>query len=186
MLSLSGCSRQDPKFHATTVASADFARLSVLGALVDATGRRPVSADFSGKAVVVFFGYAQCPDICPTTLATFKGVMERLGADADRVQILFVTLDPERDTPDVIGPYVGWFDPRFRALRGDAQSTQSVAREFRVQFSKSASGSAAGYSIDHSATAYAFDPQGNLRLLFRYGDSAENIAADLKALLADQ
>ena len=183
---LSGCTPQQQPFNATAVSAPDFGRLNALEALSDHTGSRLSRVDFSGKAVVVFFGYALCPDICPTTLATLKDVMRLLGQDAGRVQVVFVTLDPERDTPEVIGPYVGWFDPSFRALRGDAAATRAVAKEFKVAFSKVEGTSAAGYSLDHTATSYAYDPQGRLRLLIRHGASAEAITADLKKLLAGQ
>ena len=183
-LHLSGCSAEPSVFHATEVRNADFGKLSALETLADHRGARITSVDFSGKAVVVFFGYALCPDICPTTLATLKEVMQQLGADAERVQVVFVTLDPERDTPEVIATYVTWFDPRFRALRGDQTATHDVAKAFRVTFSKVEGTSATGYSLDHSATSYAYDPQGRLRLLFRHGASAAHIAADLAKLLA--
>lgn len=183
-LHLSGCTVKPAPFHATEVRDADFGRLNALETLVDHRGSRLASVDFSGKVVVVFFGYAACPDICPTTLATLKEVMQRLGADADRVQVFFVTLDPERDTPEVIAPYVTWFDARFRGLRGDPAATRAVAKAFRVTFSKVEGTSAAGYSLDHSATSYAYDPQGRLRLLIRHGETAEHIAADLSKLLA--
>lgn len=181
VLHLSGCSRAEAPFHATDISGAEFGRSF---ALTDHTGRRVASADFLGKAVVIFFGYTQCPDICPTTLATMKGAMNLLGAEADRVQVLFVTVDPERDTPELLATYVPWFDARFLGLYGDAPTTLATAQEFRVFYSKVQGETALGYSIDHSATSYAFDPQGRLRLLIRHGETPENIAADLRKLLA--
>jgi protein SCO1/2 len=187
-LHLSGCSQAPEAFHATDITGASFGRQSALFNLTDHHGRRPASADFSGKAVVVFFGYTQCPDICPTTLVTMKETMRLLGPAADRVQVLFVTVDPERDTPTVLASYVPWFDARFLGLYGDTQTTLEAAREFKVFYSKvkgdKGSESAMGYSIDHSATSYVFDPQGRLRLLIRHGETPEHIAADLHKLLA--
>lgn len=184
---LSGCSREEAAFHATAVRDADFARLAALDGLTDHAGHRVASADFSGKAALVFFGYTRCPDVCPTTLAALQQAMGLLGPEAERVQVLFVTLDPERDTPEVLAAYVPWFDARFRGLRGDAAATLAVAREFRVFFNKveaRGGGSAMGYAIDHTATSYAYDPQGRLRLLIRHGETPERIAADLRRLLA--
>ncbi|MDO8958456.1 MAG: SCO family protein [Rhodocyclaceae bacterium] len=211
-LHLSGCSRSnEPAFHSTDISGANFARLSALDGLTDHNGRRLASADFIGpharnprslppqgadvglgrpsadfanKTVVVFFGYAQCPDICPTTLATLQVTMRLLGPAADRVQVLFVTLDPERDTQEVLAAYVPWFDSRFLGLYGDVANTREVAREFRVFYSKVKGETALGYSIDHSATGYAYDRQGRVRLLIRYGETPERIAEDLQKLLA--
>jgi protein SCO1/2 len=179
-----GCNPAPGAFHATEVRDAPYGRLATLDALTDHSGRRLASADFSGKAVVVFFGYTQCPDICPTALATLKETLRLLGEDADRVQVLFVTVDPERDTQAVLAAYVPWFDPRFLGLRTDVATTLTLAKEFRVYFRKVEGGSAIGYSIDHTAASYAFDPQGRLRLLIRDGTSPEHIAADLKQLLS--
>jgi protein SCO1/2 len=192
---LSGCGRTGPAFFATDVSGAEFGRLTALGDFADPDGRRPTSADFSGKAVVVFFGYTQCPDICPTTLASMQQAMKLLGADAERVKVLFVTVDPERDTAEVLATYVPWFDPRFVGLRADPATTLAAAKEFRVYYSKvfpkdvekmGEKGSAMGYSIDHTATSYAYDPQGRLRLAIRHGETSEHIAADLRLLLAGQ
>ena len=185
-LHLSGCSRSnEPAFHSTDISGAKFARLAALDALADHNGRRLASADFINKKVVmVYFGYAQCPDICPTTLATLQETMRLLGPAADRVQVLFVTLDPERDTPEVLAAYVPWFDARFLGLHGDLRTTREIAQEFRVTYSKVQGKSALGYSLDHSATGYAFDPQARPRLLIRYGETPERIADDLQKLLA--
>ncbi|MEW6165543.1 MAG: SCO family protein [Pseudomonadota bacterium] len=181
--SLSAC-EHPAQFHATDITGADFGHLAALDALNDHTGRRVATADFRGKAVVVFFGYTRCPDICPTTLATLQETMRLLGPRADRVQVLFVTVDPERDTPEVLAAYVPWFDARFRGLHGAPENTRAVAREFRVFFSRVEDKSAMGYSIDHSATSYAYDPQGRLRLLISHGAAPAHLAADLDALLA--
>ena len=137
--------------------------------------------DFRGKAVLVFFGFTQCPDVCPTTLADLAGVVKTLGADADRVQVLFITVDPERDTPELLAQYVRAFDPRFIALRGDLAATQRVAKDFKIYFEKRKQG--ASYTIDHSAQSYVIDPQGRLRLLVRYDRLAQDLPDDLRVIL---
>lgn len=181
---LCACDSSAPVFHSTDITGADFGRSVALDRLIDHNGRRVASADFRGKAVVIFFGYTRCPDICPTALVTMKEAMALLGADADRVQVLFVTVDPERDTPAVLAAYVPWFDARFLGLYGDEQTTLATAKEFRVFYSKVKGETALGYSIDHSATSYVYDPQGHLRLLIRHGETPQRIAEDLKILLA--
>lgn len=181
---LSGCSRTDSPFHATDVSGAGFGKLAALESLTDHTGRRLASADFSGRVVVVFFGYTQCPDICPTALSMMQETLRLLGEAADRVQVLFVTVDPERDTPELLASYVPWFDPRFLGLYGDAATTLAVAKEFRVFYSKVKGGSAVGYSIDHTAGSYVLDPTGKLRLLIPHDANPQNVAADLRLLLA--
>lgn len=179
-LLLSGCG-DPPPFHATDITGATFGRDF---RLTDHTGRRVASADFRGKAMVIFFGYTQCPDICPTALATMKEAMRLLGPEADRVQVLFVTVDPERDTQALLAAYVPWFDARFLGLYGDEKTTRETANEFRVFYTKVKGETALGYSIDHSATSYAYDPQGRLRLLIRHGETPGHIADDLRQLLA--
>lgn len=184
LIHLSGCSQDSGNFHATELKNADFGRLTALDGLIDHEGRRLASAEFRGKAVVVFFGYTHCPDICPTALATLQETMRLLGPEADRVQVLFVTVDPERDTQDVLKAYVPWFDARFLGLRGDPQATLTAAQEFRVFYAKVKGNSALDYSIDHSATSYAFDPQGRLRLLIRHGEAPQNVADDVRRLIS--
>jgi protein SCO1/2 len=182
---LSACDRPGsaPKanFKATDVTGADYGKTL---ALTDHTGRARTLADFSGKVVVLFFGFTQCPDVCPTTLATMADVMKRLGPEADRVQVLFVTLDPERDTAAVLAPYVTAFDPRFVALHGDKDATAKAAREFKVFYQKVPGRTEGTYSLDHTAASYVLDGQGRLRLYVRHQQTADDIAADLKALLA--
>jgi protein SCO1/2 len=133
--------------------------------------------------VVLFFGFTQCPDVCPTTLADLAGVMKALGPDAQRVQVLFVTLDPERDTPAALDQYVHAFDPRFIALRGDAAATQRVAKEFKIYYEKRKQGDT--YTIDHSAQSYVIDPQGRLRLLVRHDRLASDLPDDLRVILKE-
>lgn len=182
-LLLAGCERGSgkPSFKATDVTGADYGRGFTL---VDHAGATRSLADWKGKVVVVFFGFTQCPDVCPTTLATMADVMKRLGPDADRVQVLFVTVDPERDTQAVLAPYVTAFDPRFVGLYGDKEATSKAAREFKVFYQKVPGRTPDTYGIDHTAASYVIDAQGRLRLYVKHQQTAEDIAADLKVLLA--
>lgn len=170
-----------PAFHSTDITGADYGKSF---ALTDHQGRPRTLADFRGKVVTVFFGYTQCPDVCPTNLTTMSEVMRLLGKDADRVQVLFITVDPERDTQALLAQYVPAFDPRFLGLYGDAERTAEVAKEFRVFYRKSGDTDGKHYTVDHSAGTYVFDPEGRLRLYVKHGETAENIAADLRRLLA--
>lgn len=167
-------------FKATDITGAEFGRDFHL---TGHDGRPRSLANFRGKVVVLFFGYTHCPDVCPTTLGDLSLVMRRLGSDAARVQVLFVTLDPERDTPALLAQYVPSFYPSFLGLFGDAAATAQVAKEFRVFYRKVDVGSRAGYALDHSAGMYVFDRAGHLRLFVNYGLGADAITHDLKALL---
>lgn len=182
-LLLAGCERGPgkPSFRATDVTGADYGKGFTL---VDHTGATRSLADWKGKVVVLFFGFTQCPDVCPTTLATMADAMKRLGPDADRVQVLFVTVDPERDTQAVLAPYVTAFDPRFVGLYGDKEATSKAAREFKVFYQKVPGKMPETYGIDHTAASYVIDAQGRLRLYVRHQQTAEDIAADLKVILA--
>lgn len=176
-----GC--EQPKlpspFHASDVAAkfgqADFR-------LTDHNGRVRTLADFRGKVVVLFFGYTQCPNVCPTTLSDQAQVMRLLGNDAARVQVLFVTVDPERDTPELLAQYLPVFNPSFLGLYGDAQATAQAAQAFGVVYQKQPTDS--GYSMDHSAGTFMIDPQGRVRLLAPYGQRPEWLAEDIRLLLA--
>jgi protein SCO1/2 len=183
---LSACAPPGKGFHARDITGADYGRLDRLDGFTDHRGSRLASADFQGKAVVAFFGYTQCPDICPTTLATMKEAMRLLGPDGERVQVLFVTVDPERDTQEVLAGYVPWFDPRFLGLRADPAATRAAAQAFKVFYARAPGGSALGYSIDHTAESFAYDPQGRLRLKIAHGATAQQISEDLSKLLAGQ
>jgi len=152
-------------------------------ALTDHNGTARTLADFKGKAVLIFFGYTQCPDVCPTTMAEMATVMKELGPQADKVQVLFVTLDPERDTQELLSKYVPAFDARFLGLYGDLAATAAVAKEFKIFYQKVDGKSAGNYTIDHTAGSYAFDPQGRVRLFVKHGQGAAPIAHDLKLLL---
>jgi protein SCO1/2 len=153
--------------------------------LIDHTGKQRTLGDFKGKAVVVFFGFMNCPDVCPTTMAEMAGVMKQLGPDADRVQVLFITVDPERDTPELLAKYVPAFDSRFLGLTGDKAAIEKVAKEFRVFYQKSPGKEPGSYTMDHTSGSYVFDPQGRVRLFVRHGQGGEPIAHDLKILLSD-
>jgi len=191
LVAMAGCDRVQQKLNLDPDgASGSFKATDITGAaygktleLTDHTGAARTLADFRGKLVVLFFGFTQCPDVCPTTLVTMAEVMKQLGPDADKVQVLFVTLDPERDTPTVLAGYVTAFDPRFLGLSGDAAATTRAAREFKVFMQRNAGSSADNYSIDHTAASYVIDREGQLRLYVRHGASAADVAADLKLLL---
>jgi protein SCO1/2 len=179
-LMLAACGPQGPKFQASDVTGASFGRDF---ALTDHTGKPRTLADFRGKAVVVFFGYTQCPDVCPTTLAALAETMKQLGPDADRVQVLFVTVDPERDTRELLAQYVPAFDRRFLGLFGDADATARVAKEFKIVYQKQPGTSPGNYTIDHSAGTYVFDPQGRLRLFVGLTQGPDVFTHDLRELL---
>ncbi len=177
-LLLGACGNEAPKFKSTDITGADYGKTLEL---TDHAGRPRHLEDWRGKAVVIFFGFTHCPDICPTTLVDVSNALKTLGGDAERVQVLFVTVDPERDTPEALGKYVTAFDPRFLGLRGDLPATQRAAKEFKIYFEKRKSGD--GYSVDHSGQSYVIDPQGRLRLLVRPDRIAEDLAVDLRTLL---
>lgn len=176
----SGGGEAPPKFNATDVSGADWGReLS----LTDHNGKPRTLADFKGKVVILFFGFTQCPEICPSTLGASAAAMNLLGEDAAKVQVLFVTLDPARDTPEVLSKYAPAFHPSFLGLYGDEAEIAAAAKEFKVFFQKQP-GKDGNYSIDHTAASYAIDPQGRLRLYMKHGETPEQMAADIKLLLA--
>lgn len=178
---LAGCSPPPASFVNTDLTGATFARGLTLD---DHDGRQRTLADFHGKVVVVFFGYTSCPDICPSTLARLAGAMQQLGAEAQRVQVLFVTLDPERDSGERLKTFVPWFHPGFLGLRGDAAQTRAASEEFRVFSARKAVDGELGYVLDHSTGAYVFDPAGRIRLYVKDSASIEEIVADLRLLLS--
>ena len=182
-LALSACGPEAPKFKGSDVTGSAFGRDF---SLVDFDGKSRTLADYRGKAVVLFFGYTQCPDVCPTTLSMLAGAMKALGADADRVQVLFVTVDPERDTAELLRQYVPAFDPRFAGLRGDTAQTEAVAKEFRIIYQKVPGATPETYTVDHSAGLFLFDPAGRLRVYEGHGQPPETLAHDLRALLNEK
>ena len=184
-LALSGCERAAPPHH--------FNAIDLTGAtyahgfeLPDFDGKPRTLADFHGKATVVFFGYTQCPDACPTTMAELSGVLKTLGPDASRVQVVFITVDPSRDTAALLKNYVTNFRPDFLALRGDAAQTQKVVKDFKVVVEKVPGKTADSYTIDHTAGTYIFDPQGRIRLFASQSLDPALLTADIQALLAEK
>lgn len=173
------CSKSGPSFKNTDITGADYGKDF---RLTDHTGKTRTLADFQGKVVVMFFGYTRCPDVCPTTLAELKAVKEQLGEDGNRLQVLFVTVDPERDTPELLASYVPAFDPSFLGLYGDSAAIGKVAKDFKVYYQKVPGKTPGSYTVDHTAGSYVFDPLGRLRLFARYGNAA-NLAADIRTLL---
>jgi protein SCO1/2 len=182
-LCVAGCDKLPGKgasFQNTDVTGLDYAKGF---ALLDHTGKPRTLADFKGKVVVVFFGYTQCPDVCPTTMAEMASVMQKLGPQADQVQVLFITLDPERDTQPLLASYVPAFDKRFIGLRGTPEQTAKVAKDFKVFYAKVPGADPASYTIDHTAGSYVFDRDGKLRLFIRHGGGADPIVHDIRQLL---
>lgn len=181
VLVLAACSRK-PAFRNTDITGASYAnRID----LPDFDGRRRSLADFKGKVTTVFFGFAQCPDVCPTTLAEMKSALDSLGSAARDVQVLFVSLDPERDTPELLKSYVMSFDPSFIALSGTPEETARTAKDFKVFFQKVPGKTPGSYTIDHTAGTYVFDRAGRIRLFVRHGQGIAPLVADLKTLLAE-
>lgn len=182
MLGLAGCGQQaKPAFQSTDVTGAP------IGGDFRLTGHdgKPRSlADFKGKVVVLFFGFTHCPDVCPTTMAEMSAVMKELGPDADKVQVLFATLDPERDTRELLSQYVPGFDARFTGLYGTLEQTAATAKEFKVFYQKVPGKTEGSYVIDHTAGSYVFDKNGKIRLFLRHGGGTAPIVHDLKLLLA--
>ncbi|HEX7250161.1 MAG TPA: SCO family protein [Burkholderiales bacterium] len=176
---LAGCDGA-PKFKSADITGADYGKTLQL---TDQNGKLRRLEDFRGKAVVLFFGFTHCPDVCPTTLADTAQALKALGADAKRVQVLMVTVDPERDTREALGKYVTAFDPSFLGLSGDEEATRRAAKEFKIYYEKRKSGD--GYSVDHSGQSYVIDPQGRLRLLVRPERIATDLADDLRTILKE-
>ena len=179
---LAGCGKP-ASFNATDLSGAELGRGFQLNDHLKQSRRLD---DFRGKVVVMFFGYTQCPDVCPTNMSAMREVMTALGKEADRVQVLFVTVDPERDTPELLAQYVPAFHPSFIGLYGDAAATAATASEFKIFYQKQAGSSPTTYTVDHSAGSYVFDPKGRLRLYLRHGEMPQRIAQDISRLLAGE
>ena len=180
LLALAGCDPGAPKFKSSDVTGTTYGRDF---ALTGHDGRPRTLADFRGKVVVLFFGYTQCPDVCPTTLSELAETMRRLGPDAERVQVLFATVDPERDTPELLARYVPAFNPAFLGLSGDAEATARTAKEFKIIYQKQPGATPGTYTMDHSAGTFVFDPQGRLRLYISYGQGPDVFVHDIRELL---
>jgi len=179
-MSLLACGKPVEKFNNTDLTGLDYAKDFQL---TDHNGKARTLADFKGKLVVMFFGYTQCPDVCPTTMVEMAEVMQKMGADADKVQVIFVTIDPERDTQALLASYVPNFDKRFLGMYGDAAATAKVAKDFKAFYQKVPGKTPGSYTMDHTAGSYVFDTEGHIRLFLRHGQGAEPIAQDLKHLL---
>lgn len=177
---ISACSEKKPSFSAIDLTGADYARDF---ALTDHNGQPRSIKDFAGKVVVLFFGYTQCPDVCPTSMAELAEVKKLLGKDGERLQGLFVTVDPQRDTPAVLKAYMANFDPTFLALYTTPEKLEALAKEYKVYYKKADGKTPTSYTMDHSAGSYVYDTQGKLRLYTRYGTGAQPLAADIKLLL---
>ena len=178
---LGACSPGKPSFHGTDITGADYAKDF---ALTDFNGQPRTLADFKGKAVVIFFGYTQCPDVCPTTMGELVQVKQALGAEGDKLQVLFISIDPERDTPAVLKAYMANFDPGFLALYApSSDKLAALAKDFKVFYQKVPGKEPGAYSMDHTAASYVYDPQGRLRLFERYGTPVADLAADIKRLI---
>ena len=187
VLTLSACDNKGMPLPKTVFANTDITGLDYGKdfSLTDHTGKPRTIADFRGKLVFVFFGYTHCPDICPTTLSDMAGIMKSLGSDADKLQVLFITLDPERDTPEVMAGYVPAFHPGFLGLYGDRLATEKVARDFKIFQQRVPGPDGKSYTIDHTAASYVFDTQGRLRLFVRHGQGGAPLLNDLKLLLSE-
>ncbi|MEQ1880747.1 MAG: SCO family protein [Burkholderiales bacterium] len=175
-----GCRQGQPSFRSTDITGAEFGKEF---ALTDHNGKHRTLEDFRGQVVVLFFGFTHCPDVCPTTLGELASAFNKLGASADKVQVLMVSVDPERDTQEVLSKYVAAFHPRFLGLRGSAEETARVAKDFKVIYQKASGTTAVSYSMDHSAGTFIIDKQGRLRLYAGYGQGAEIFAHDIGILL---
>ena len=177
---LLACSPEKPQFKSIDLTGADYAQGFSLS---DQNGQLRTLKDFAGKVVVVFFGFTQCPDVCPTSMAELAQVKKMLGAEGDKLQAVFITVDPERDTPELLKAYMANFDPSFLALRPTSEQLPQVAKDFKLYYKKVAGKSKSSYSIDHSAGSYVFDGDGRIRLYSRYGAGAEVLASDIRLLL---
>ncbi len=185
VLMVTACDNKPPSakasFASTDITGLDYGKAL---ALTDHTGKPRTLADYKGKVAVVFFGYTHCPDVCPTTLAEMAQIKRQLGAEGDKLQVIFITLDPERDTQESLAGFVPAFDPSFVALRGDAEQTKKVAADFKVFMQKVKAKEGEGYTIDHTAATYVFDPQGRVRLFIRHGQDSTAVLNDIRQLIA--
>jgi protein SCO1/2 len=180
LLTLLACSESKPAFTGVDITGADYATGF---ALTDHNGQARTLADFKGKAVVVFFGFTQCPDVCPTSMTEMAEAKKLLGPDGERLQGLFVSIDPQRDTPEIMKAYLASFDPTFLALYAAPDKLPDLAKSYRIYYKKVDGKTPTSYTMDHSAGSYVYDPKGRIRLYHRYGSGAQALAADLKILL---
>jgi protein SCO1/2 len=177
---LAACTESMPQFKAIDFTGPDYSKDIQL---TDHNGQPRSLKDFKGKLVVMFFGYTQCPDVCPTSMAELAEAKKLMGPDGEKVQGVFVTVDPERDTPQVLKAYMANFDPSFLALRGTPEQLAEMAKDFKVYYKKVAGKTPTSYTMDHSAASLVYDTQGRLRLYTRYGSGPQALASDLQLLL---
>ena len=178
------CTENKPQFKAVDITGADYAKdFAADGAMLDHNGKPRSIKDFAGKIVVLFFGYTQCPDVCPTSMAELAEVKKLLGKEGDKLQGLFISIDPERDTPEVLKAYMGNFDPTFLALRTTPDKLAVVAKDFKTYYKKAPGRTETSYTMDHSAGSFVYDTKGNVRLYTRYGSGAAALASDIALLL---
>ncbi len=177
---LGACSESKPSFASIDITGADYAKGFEL---TDHNGKLRHLTDFQGKVVLMFFGYTQCPDVCPTTMTEMLEIKKSLGADGERLQALFVTVDPERDTPELLKAYMENFDPSFLALRATPEQLVALTKDYKIYYKKVEGSTPTSYSMDHSAGSYLYDPKGQLRLFARYGSPKEALTKDIQILL---
>lgn len=181
-LALAACGDNKPAFTGIDITGADYATGF---ALTDHNGQARTLADFQGKAVVIFFGFTQCPDVCPTSLGELAEARRLLGADGERLQGLFISIDPERDTPEIMKAYMANFDPSFLALYAAPEALPELAKSYRIYYKKVPGNTPTSYTMDHSAGSYVYDAKGRIRLYHRYGSGAQALASDVKRLLSE-
>ena len=179
---LTACSESAVEFRGVNITGADYARDF---SLTDHNGQRRSIKDFQGKVVIVFFGFTQCPDVCPTSMQELAQVKQELGADGDRLQGIFISVDPERDTLEMLKAYMANFDPGFLALRPTTEELPALTKNFKIYYKKVDGTTPTSYTMDHSAGSYVYDPQGRLRIYHRYGSGAEALTQDVRTLLKE-
>jgi protein SCO1 len=177
---LTACSDSKVSFSSVDVTGVDYAKDFDL---TDHNGKQRHLGDFAGKVVLMFFGYTQCPDVCPTTMTEMTAIKKALGKDGERLQVLFVTVDPERDTPELLKAYMENFDPTFLALRTTPEKLVELTKDYKIYYKKVEGSTPTSYTMDHSAGSYVYDPKGKLRLFTRYGSPQEALSKDIQALL---
>ena len=177
---LPACTPEKPDFQSIDLTGADYAKGF---SLTDQNGQQRSLKDFSGKVVVVFFGFTQCPDVCPTTMVELAQVKKSLGASGDKLQVVLISVDPERDTPEILKAYMTNFDPSFLALRPTLPELAAVAKEFKIYYKKVEGSAPGSYSMDHTAGSYVFDGKGHIRLFTRYGSGADLLVSDIRQLI---
>ncbi len=183
VLALAACSEKKIAFNSVDITGATYAQDF---SLPDVDGKTRTMKDFAGKVTVVFFGFTQCPDVCPTTMAEVSAVKKALGKDGDKLQAVFISIDPERDTAPVLKAYVANFDPSFVGLRpASAEALADAAKAFKIYYKKVDGKTAGSYTMDHTAASYVFDTKGRVRLFTRYGSGVEPLTSDVKQLLAE-